>query len=529
MLQITRTVCTDAVSTDFEITINDQRAFSLKTRVSAIPFNRLWPGKQRPIEQSELASYLSLAADEPVTVRVRPTRPFERAVMRPLSEGIVLTCTDDEITFTISGVGQYTLELDGSHRALHIFVDPILDFGVDPEGERVLYFGAGVHHVGQLDLADDTTVYIDRDAVVYGSILAVGRHNVRILGYGVLDGGWEERETENFLLAYDYTRAPRDNWEWEQMHSRFSSTPDLFPVLDDGYVPGTGSILYRGREHFYRVLDAMKPVKSGIHLYACQNVEIRGIILRDSAGLTATQAGCEGIRYDNVKLIGMWRYNSDGIDFYNCRHCSITNSFLRTFDDTVGMKGQLGWDTENTTDILVDNCVLWNDWGHTLEFGADTVVSEICRITFRNCDIIHHTHAALDIKNMDRAHIHDVLFENIHVEYTAQDLFPQYQSSDDTVYTYTCAVAPLISVGLECCMWSCDHLWGKNDHITFRGIHVHTDPDMPFPTSSLSGHDETHTTRAIRFEGITHNSTPIRSLEEMNLSIGPFVSDITIS
>lgn len=529
MLQITTPTSPDAISRDYSITVNGQTAYPLKTRVSAIPFNRLWPGHQRPIEQSELACYLSLSADEPVTLTVKPSHPFSECVVRPLSKGVTPLVEGNEIRLTLSDVGQYTLEIDGPHHALHIFVDPVRDFGVDRTDARVLYFGAGEHYVGQLDLDDDTTVYIDRDAVVHGSILAVGRRNIRILGYGALDGGWDERKTENFLLAYDYSRVPNGNWELEQMQSRFCGVGDLFPVPSEPYVPGTGSILYQGREHFYRVLDAMRPVKSGIHLYACQNIEINGIILRDSAGLTATQAGCEGIVYDGVKLIGMWRYNSDGIDFYNCRHCAVKNSFLRTFDDTIGIKGQIGWDTENTTDILIDGCVVWNDWGHSLEFGADTVASEICRITFRNCDVIHHAHAVLDIKNMDRAYIHDVSFENIRVEYSRDDSEPQYQHSDDTIYRAEPAMSPLICAILDSNMWSNDRLYGRNEDIRFIDIHVCTDDGMLFPASSLSGYDKEHQTERIRIEGMTHNGNPIRTAEQMNLSIGAFVSDVTIA
>ena len=528
MIRMTRPTSPDAISDVYEVFLNGEQAFPLSTRVSAIPYNRLWPGHQRPIEQSEMAAYLSVMADEPIHLTVRPRKAFQTPTVRPLSEGIVPICENGDIHLTLPRVGQYTLELDGPHCALHIFVDPVVDFGVHPEDDRVLWFGAGEHYVGQLDLEDNTTVYIDRDAVVYGSILAVGRQNIRILGHGALDGRFDVRDTDNFLLAYDYARAPGGNWELEQMKERFQGADDLFPQCQDGYIPGTGSVLYRGREHFYRVLDAMRPVKSGIHLYACRNVQIQGIILRDSAGLTATQAGCEDIVYDNVKLIGMWRYNSDGIDFYNCRHALVRNSFLRTFDDTIGIKGQLGWDTEDTTDILVENCVIWNDWGHSLEFGADTVASEIARITWRDCDIIHHSHAVLDIKNMDRAYIHDILFENIRVEYSIHDRAPEYQESDERPYGNLHAPSPLICAILESNMWSNDGLYGKNEDILFSGIHIITNEGMPFPPSSLAGHDEAHKTRRIRIENLTHNQKPIRSLDEMNLTIHPFVEDVSL-
>ena len=41
----------------FEITVNGKKTNAIKTRVSAMPFNRPWPGKQRPLEQTEIAFY----------------------------------------------------------------------------------------------------------------------------------------------------------------------------------------------------------------------------------------------------------------------------------------------------------------------------------------------------------------------------------------------------------------------------------------------------------------------------------------
>ena len=52
------------ISDSYEITVNGKRGHAVKTRVSAMPFNRLWPGKQRSLEQTEFASYISISTDE---------------------------------------------------------------------------------------------------------------------------------------------------------------------------------------------------------------------------------------------------------------------------------------------------------------------------------------------------------------------------------------------------------------------------------------------------------------------------------
>ena len=524
MLQITHSPTSEPISTDFSITLNGIPVTPVQVRVSAVPHNRLWPGGQRPLDQTELASYLCFAADEPVSVCVTASHPFQSIVIRPLSANIRPEVSGNQISFTLSAPQQCTVELDGPHHALHLFADPITDFGVCPDAKNVLYFGPGTHRPGQIELSDNTTVYIDRDAVVYGSILAVGAENIRICGNGVLDGGWDERATENFLLAYDFARCPSQSWEWQQMHERFQGHDALFPHPQP-YVPGTGTFLYQSKEQFAQLLEVMKPVRTGLHFYACNNITVSGIIIRDCAGLSCTHAGCDNLQYQNVKLIGMWRYNSDGIDLYNCRNVLITDCFLRTFDDSICMKGQIGWDTRNMENVRVENCVIWNDWGHSLEFGADSVASEIRDIVFRNCDCIHHVSNVMSLYNTDRAQIHDVLFEDIRVEYSKYGLPPQYQHSDEEEYIAKPASAPLIyATTTPPGTWSNDNLAGRIYDVTFKNIQVTLDEGHPLPDIYLQGLDAEHTVELTIQAPFTLNGKPVHSAAEFDLTIGEFAS-----
>lgn len=525
MLQITHSPASEPISTDFSVTLNGIPAAAVQVRVSAIPHNRLWPGQQRPLDQTELASYLSFAADEPVKVCLTASRPFQSVLIRPLSANIQPEICGNQISFTVSAPQQCTVELDGPHNAFHLFADPITDYGISPDAENVLYFGPGTHRPGQIELSDNTTVYIDRDAVVYGSILAFGAKNIRICGDGVLDGSWDERVTENFLLVYDFPRTPSQSWEWQQMQARFRGYESLFPTPPQPYIPGTGTFIYQNKEQFRKLIEIMKPVGTGLHFYACNNISVNGIIVRDCAGLSCTHAGCDNLQYQNVKLIGMWRYNSDGIDLYNCRNVQIANCFLRTFDDSICMKGQIGWDTQNTENVLVENCVIWNDWGHTLEFGADSVASEIKNIVFRNCDCIHHVSNVMSLNNTDRAYIHDVLFEDIRVEYSKYGLPPQYQHSDDEVYVAKPASAPLIYAhNTAPGTWSKDNLAGRIYDVTFKNIQVTLDEGHPLPMIYLQGLDAEHTIELSIQAPFTLNGKPVQSLEEFDLKLGTFAS-----
>lgn len=86
-----------------------------------MPFNRWWPGKQRDISQSEEAGFISFSGDETVTVRVKKRGGFGKAVLRPVSKQIRPVVDREEIVFVLKENGNYALELDGEHHALHIF------------------------------------------------------------------------------------------------------------------------------------------------------------------------------------------------------------------------------------------------------------------------------------------------------------------------------------------------------------------------------------------------------------------------
>ena len=133
----------EAASGDFSAVIGGERATPWLCRVSAMPYNTVWPGHQRPLEQTEPASFLSFEMQEPVEVRLTANRPFPEAVVRPLNKGVQPRVSGREIAFTIAQPGAYTVELDGFHRALHLFANPLTDFGVDKSAPNVRYFGPG--------------------------------------------------------------------------------------------------------------------------------------------------------------------------------------------------------------------------------------------------------------------------------------------------------------------------------------------------------------------------------------------------
>ena len=497
-------------SNDYSVKINGEAVELDTARVSAVPFNHVWPGHQRPMEQSEVVQFLSLAIDEPIEFEITPNMPFGEVKIRPRSLGITPKITEDgKIVFTLDRPAYFSVEAYGRNHALHIFADPMPTYEVDIDDPNVLYFGAGEHDVGLIELQSNQTLFIDEGAVVYARIHAIDSENIKILGRGILDNS---RNKE--IILYEPTEDEiREGIEKDE------------------------SILNCIREHT-------------VQLEYCNNIEIDGITIRDSLVYNVRPVGCENIKIKHVKIIGNWRYNSDGIDMHNCVNVHISKCFIRTFDDCICMKGMTplfvnNWDEMEAKtheamyrngkaydvfkNVLVEDCVIWNDWGKCLEIGAETRAKEFCNITFRNCDLIHLTGPALDCMNVDYADVHDITYTDINIE--ADEIIPKslIQKSVDEVYvnhdlTY---IPQTIWVHV-----TFHHQYsaggthrGRNRNMVFKNIHVFSDK---MPRVRMAGYDEEHKTENILISNLCLNGEPLSELPEKNWEIGDFTDNIRL-
>lgn len=468
MLKINALPEGEPVSEDFSVCLDGKRAQAYRARVSAIPFNRVWPGHQRPLDQTETASFLSFSMDGGVNVEITAAKDFSDVTVRPLSRGIIPSVEGRKISFQLSHPGQYTVELDGFHHALHLFADPPEPSAGGRADPNIIRFGPGIHHAGLIEVRSGQRIILEGGAVVYGSIKGKGVSDVKISGYGILDNSLEQRDSKAAGCM------------------RFTSS---------------------------------------------QHIEVSGITLRDSAVWTATIVCCDGVVFDNVKAVGMWRYNSDGIDLCNSHDCVVRNSFLRNFDDCIVIKGLTGEGGRSVEDILVKNCVLWCDWGRAMEIGAETVADEIKNIRFEDCDIIHSAHICMDVQNGDRAKIHDVAFYDIRAEYSRYALQPVLQETDEMTYHAGRAgeyLPYLFFAHVYHGFYSKDTAFGENYDISFTDIRVLSDDGLPFPPSVFEGHDVDHQTRDITIDGLTAGGVGKTSLCDANIRANEFTSGISI-
>lgn len=489
-------------SEDAELTVDGKACPLHEARVSAVPFNRRWPGHQRSKSQTELVSFGLFATDGPARIVINPRRKWQTAVIRPLSSGCqVQNLGNGEIAFEIPGPGFYSVDLDGIHKGIFIFADPLSKAAVPSPGTGVIYYGSGYHEVGMIELHDNETLFLDEGAVVFACIHAKDAKNIRILGPGILDGS----------------------------HNVEQPLPDIDPLL-----------LEEQRKKGFEITNVSR--RDTIVLEFCENVTIDGITIRDSLLYTVRPIGCKNLKIENLKVIGNWRYNSDGIDMHNSEDVVIRHCFLRTYDDTICVKGfdytmnmadmvHGGKYYDVSRNVLVEDCVLWNDWGIVLEIGAETRAREIYNVTFRNCDIIHHAGAACNIQNVDYADVHDITFENIRVEYKSISQPQRLQFSEEEVYEETrddefqpllmsTSIFPIPEYAQD------GDRRGTIRSILFKDIAVIA---TRMPPSIFAGFDDEHQSRDLTIENLTLNGQKLRTLPEANVTVGKFAAGITLN
>ena len=434
-----------------------------EVRCSAIPFNRRWPGHQRQIEQTELCGMVRFAFKGRTTVSVTAMRDFDDVKIRPLSRNVTFRRTGRTVTFDITRAGGYSVEFDGYHNTLHVFADERKDYELPP---NAIMFGPGIHDIGIRQLNSGDTVYIDPGAIVYGGFHASNATDIAILGRGILDGG---RLKEKIL----------------------------FEASGDGH-------------------EAVKNAQRvhTICMKNCRNVNIDGIVIRDSLLYNIAMWGCEDVAIGGVKIIGQWRFNTDGIDLHNCRRIRVTDCFARTFDDSFCFKAWEGYG--NCEENVFERCVAWTDWGKSFEVGVECRADHLRRLAFRDCDCIHAVSWAMDVSNVDYGRVSDVLFDGIRIEADAPMPATQMQKTDDSTFDPKKGLDAPPRLFLASVHFHHEYSkenggkWNGGGHIdgvTLRNISISSPGRKPLV--KISGIDEKHRPEKVKFCNLTVNGAAI--------------------
>ncbi len=221
----------------------------------------------------------------PIEVWVQPRTAAKTVDIRPKAAGIAYTAVADGVHFCIDAPTNLSIEFDGDlYHNLFLYANPLETDIPDKTDPNVVYFGAGVHEIGRMNIPSDTTVYLAQGAVVYGCFFSEDAAHIRYCGRGVLHGKH---------LNHDRT--------YERPH----------------------------------MLRANR----------CCDILVEDIIILDGPAWLVSAFDSKEITIRNIKEIA-YHGNSDGLDICGCENVLITGVFLRNHDDNISIKSY-GQDNRN--------------------------------------------------------------------------------------------------------------------------------------------------------------------------------------
>lgn len=164
----------------------------------------------------------------------------------------------------------------------------------------------------------------------------------------------------------------------------------------------------------------------GIEVTDSKNVLIDGITVVNPDHYTVFGGGSTGITIKNLKSFSCKGW-SDGIDMMCCRQVLIDNVFMRNSDDCIALYNHRWNWWGGSSDITVQNSILWADVAHPINVGGhgdpDSPTGEVIEnLTFRNIDILEHDEddpiyqGCMTVDCGDKNQVRNVLFEDIRVE-----------------------------------------------------------------------------------------------------------------
>lgn len=301
-------------------------------------------------------SFASFDFSGKVSVQVSSKRSLRNVIIRPRSKQInPVLINDTTIRFSLKNAPiQLSIEPDGKNAPLLFFANPIeKTTGLDMKNKNTIYMGPGIHHPGIIELNSNQTLYLAGGAIVHAAILINGE-NIKIKGRGILDGS---------------------EWSW-----------------------GKG------------------PRREVISIKESTNVKIEGIIIRGAYLWTVVPDHSNKVIIDNIKICNSRVQNDDGINPCNSQNVTIKNSFIRSDDDCIALKGFKYLESNNNIEnIIIENCVFWSDRARVFLLGHESRARFMQNITFKNIDIIHFAMTPFLLEPGEDMLLQNVLIEDIRI------------------------------------------------------------------------------------------------------------------
>ena len=314
-------------------------------------------------ETTEVGRFARFTIGENVQIELKAPAGARSAQVKPDKYGI--ECTIVNNTVSLRGVppgSKVTVTFDENHSSpVYLFADLPQPAEWSNLPAETIRFGRGIHHIGRYEIkGDDVTIFLEEGAVLKGCFIGRGNTNVRILGYGVIDG----RETKR---AVRFEKARNIEINGPVLLSQNGWTCSFFECNDV-------------RIHNVKIL-ASQVFSDGIDLLGTSDVVIKDVFIR-------SEDDCISIKTKKWSFAG------------NVENVLVANSVFWS-----GVRGnalEIGWELDG---VYVRN-IRFED--------IDIVRKETFSHLFKR--------AAISIHHVGNCKVSDVLYKDIRMESVDENL-----------------------------------------------------------------------------------------------------------
>ena len=401
--------------------------------------------------------------DGEVTVEIEMPglgKEIESAAVLPSSHGIAPLVSGNRVTFTVTEPGFYTVVYNNHvNKATHIFANPLETDVPDKDDPNVFFIEPGEWALDAIQLKSDQTLYISGGAVVHSVVIVDNAVNVTIRGRGIIDGS----DYPGHNQPGSYARVPID-------------------------------------------------------IRNAKNITAEGFIIANANCWNFNSYATENAHISNVKIISA-RQNGDGFTFQSCKNHTVTDSFARTWDDSLVIKNYSG----SSRDITFERVQIWTDLAQSMEIGYETnkgvtINPEISDVLFKDITVLYNNHKpVISIHNSDDAVVRNVTYQNITVENA-------FMRGDNGVNN------ELIEMHMLKSGWSAvrDEYGGVRD-ILIDGLTVVNTLDGKAPPSRFLGHSEAHMLENVTIKNVTILGEKITDLAALKAEVNEFAANVSVA
>ena len=271
-------------------------------------------------------------------------------------------------------------------------IQKAIDYIHEQGGGRLVFY-VGRYLTGNIQLKSNVSIQLEEGAILVGStniydynintpysslVFAFQADNIGINGKGVIDG--QGRELAYNLIDQIHKGILKDDLKYDRPGSR------------------------RPRAIYFR---------------ECKNVQVTGIVIRNSCDWVQIYDQCEHLKIDGITVDSKAFWNNDGLDIVDCRDVKITNSFIDASDDAICFKSHDA--SKMCENVEVRNCVARSS-ANGIKFGTMTAGG------YRNFKIINNKvydtyRSAITIATPDGGTIDNILVDSLFAYNTGNAIY----------------------------------------------------------------------------------------------------------